>query len=488
MEMVDYVRSISIGNSVAEYDDALDKYFVETEAFRALIEGRVDVVAGDKGTGKTALYRMVTSRHRQLPELKTIEILTAFNPTGSPVFQKLTQDKPLTEGQYKSIWKVYILSLVGNWVLSIADGEGSNKFAKLDSILRDSGLRLESDSPATVFGKLANLVKRFLHPDSVESSLTFSETGVPIFTQKYEYNDKKKGQEQEVSHEEALHVCNECVKELGVTVWFTLDRLDEAFQGYPDIEVPALRALLRTYLDLLEFSNIKIKLFVRCDLFRKIIGDGFVNLTHINAKKTEIVWDEDDLLNLLCERLKESPKLITSLKLSDSNNETIFNRVFPEQVDVGDRKPTCWNWIMSRIRDGNNIKPPRNLIDLVSLAREAQLRREGREPRPYSADHPIFESDAIRRALSKLSQTRVEDTLMAEAGESVALIYKFEGQKSEHNIESLSALLGRDGDRLTLAVKQLEEIGFLEKFGQSYKVPMLYREGLSIIQGKAFNV
>jgi hypothetical protein len=143
---------------------------------------------------------------------------------------------------------------------------------------------------------------------------------------------------------------------------------------------------------------------------------------------------------------------------------------------------------MSRIRDGKNIKPPRNLIDLVSLSKEAQLRREERESREHSTATPLIESDSIKRAMSILSKRRVEDTLFAEAGEYVSLIHKFEGQKSEHNLSSLGALLEKEGEHLGLSIKHLEEIGFLEKIGQSYKVPMLYREGLSIIQGKAFNL
>lgn len=486
MKSSEVVRKIYIGNSVAEYDDALDKYFVETETFRSVIEDRVDVVAGDKGTGKTALFRILNSRHRQLHELADVEIITAFNPTGNPVFQKLTHNPPLTEGQYKGVWKTYVLSLLGNWVLSIAGKDVSSSFARLYEILLSSDLLMLNDSPATVFNKIANWVKKYMHPDSVEAEISFSETGIPIFRKKLQYNDASNVKHKEVSHEDALAICNECISELGVKVWVALDRLDEAFQGYPDVEIPALRALFRTYLDLQEFDNFKLKLFVRCDLFRKITSGGFVNLTHINAKKTEIVWNEEDLLSLLCGRIRESSDLVKFLNLTSMADSDVFNTIFPSQVDVGERKPTCWNWMMSRIRDGNNVKPPRNLIDLVSLARDAQLRREERESRDYSKDEPLIEPDSIRRALSKLSVQRVEDTLLAEAGSSVSLIYRFEKQKSEHNIETLSSLLALDREELSQVIKYLEEIGFLERIGQSYKVPMLYREGLSILQGKAF--
>lgn len=119
-----------------------------------------------------------------------------------------------------------------------------------------------------------------------------------------------------------------------------MDRLDEAFQGFPKIEVPALRALFRTYLDMMDFPRIRLKLFVRRDLFRKIIGGGFVNLTHINARKKEIVWDEGDLMNLLARRIRDNTQFINVIGAQDLNDNELFYRIFPEKVDQAERKPT----------------------------------------------------------------------------------------------------------------------------------------------------
>jgi hypothetical protein len=107
------------------------------------------------------------------------------------------------------------------------------------------------------------------------------------------------------------------VRDAGVSVWVAIDRLDEAFQGFPQVEVPALRALLRTYLDMLDFPKVKLKLFLRRDLFRRIIAGGFVNLTHVNARKFEIIWDEEDLLNLLCRRIRENKEFCASVEIAD---------------------------------------------------------------------------------------------------------------------------------------------------------------------------
>jgi len=484
--MREVLNKLDLGNSVAEFDEALEKYFVETNTFRDLVGNRVDVVAGDKGTGKTAIFKILQRRYREIPELESTEVITAFNPTGNPVFQRLVHEEPLTEGQYRSVWKTYFLSLIGNWALNIAGEDASTSFSKLHQLLERTDLRAHDDTPQTIFNRLANIIRRVFNPKAAEVELTLSETGIPIVKQRVEFGGKTDGTKSEVSHEEALRLLNTCISELGYNVWVSIDRLDEAFQGFPAVEVPALRALLRTYLDLLEFEHIRLKLFVRQDLFRKVIAGGFVNLTHVNARKSEIIWDEDDLLNLLCERMKESGIFLTLLKAKELSNEGIFYSVFPNQIDIGERKPSTWNWIMSRTRDGNHVKPPRNLIDLIMKAREAQLRREDRDPREFAEGIPIIEADSFRRALTRLSEERVEDTLLAEAGEAVELIEKFRNERSEHNRQSLSELLELTNGDLEEAIRRLRDVGFLEETGRSFKIPMLYRDGLKIVQGKAF--
>lgn len=421
--------------------------------------------------------------------------MAAFNPAGNPIFQRLVKEDVLSEGQYAAVWKTYVLALTGNWLLEFL-GEGySANLKELAILLAETGLRSKDDKPETVFAKIINFIQGALpKAKSAEVEFTISETGIPIVKPKVNFFsniEKEKVAEpaKEVSHEDALSLLDKCLSDFGYKFWIVLDRLDEAFQGFPVVEVPALRALFRTYLDLLGFKNFRLKLFVRRDLFRRIIGTGFVNLTHINARKIEISWDEGDLLNLLCRRVRDNPSVMKSLVPSGEKqtDEMLFYKIFPGKVDVAERKPTTWNWIMSRIRDGNGIRPPRNLIDITIMARDEQLRMENRSPREFTPEATLILSDAIRKALGKLSAQRVEDTLLAEVGaDTASLIQKFRGAKAEQNEESLSKLLEIKRDDLSAAIKQLTDVGFLEEVKTSWKVPMLYRDGLEITQGKAF--
>ena len=229
-----------------------------------------------------------------------------------------------------------------------------------------------------------------------------------------------------------------------------------------------------------------MKLFVRRDLSSRITSEVFVNLTHVNARKIELVWDEEDLLSLLISRIKQNEQFCTSIGTDGLSNAEIFEKLFPKQVDQGSRKPETWVWMMRRIRDGNNVKPPRNLIDLIKFALEAQLKKEERGQRQFSPGVVLFEADSLRRALSQLSQQRVNDTLLAEAREQSRIIRKFKAGKAEQNKESIARTLNVSKADVASFIQPLLELGFLEDIGGSYKVPSLYREGLQITQGKAF--
>ncbi len=487
MLTLEVLRSINLGNSVAEFDEALERYFIETDTFRRVVEDRVDIIAGDKGTGKTALFRILHRRYPTIEALHNVEVIPAFNLAGSPVFQRLNEGDVLDEGQYITLWKSYILSLAGNWLLSVYDGAWTDRMAQLNVLLERTSLKSADGSPSTVFSSIVNLFRRLRNPRSAEATITITPDGMPIITPRVEFGTTDTADILGyVPHEQALGLLNDALKEVDLSLWLVLDRLDEAFAGKPLAEVPALRALLRTYLDLQPYSHVRMKLFVRKDLFRRVIAQGFVNLTHVNARKVEINWDEESLAHLLFRRLGENVELLQAARLNGDDSVKLFDAVFPPQVDPGKRKPRTFTWMMGRIRDGNDVRPPRNLIDLVQKSLEAAIRREEREKTDYT-QVPVIPSDSLKLGLRALSKQRVEDTLLAEAGDQALLVERFRGSKAEHNDESLGVQLGLKGDELKDAILFLRDIGFLEQVGVNYKIPMLYREGLGITQGKAFD-
>ncbi len=477
---------LDLGKSVAEFDEELQDYFVETPVFHNIVMDKGDVISGDKGTGKSALYKRLAKGYRSIPELAKVELLPAFNVSGNPVFQRLTEDRPpLTEAQYITIWKAYVVSLVGNWALQLFENNPSASSKKLENLLLAIGLKNVDVQPTTIFSGLINLFRRTVNAKSLGAEFSLGESGIPIVSPKIELGTLEVDSAgKAVRHEAALSLLNDVLGELGITVWVALDRLDEAFQGHVDTEIPALRALFRAYLDLQAYSKIRLKIFVRNDLFRRITVGGFVNLSHVNARRIEITWNDDDLWSLLFSRIKKNQQFLNECALSTATEKEIFDFLFPEQVEKGERQRDTWGWLISRIRDGNDVKPPRNLIDLINKSKDAQLRKARADEAILKP--PLFDSESIKRGQEAMSRDRVEDTLLAETGDWAKTINKFRDGKAEHNFVSISKLANVNDSQAKELIESLKEIGFLEEIGETYKIPMLYREGLDITQGKAF--
>ncbi len=491
MQRADLLQKLDIGNSVAEFDRALERYFVETALFRDFVADRYDIVSGDKGTGKTAIFRFVTEHRRDYDELHDIDLLPAFNVSGQAVFYELTRSPVLTEGEYNSLWKAYILSVAGNYLIEMVGTEG--KLREVEEILEISGLKVGDYRPESIFQRLKTTFKAFLKPKAFEGNISVLENGLPVVSGKVvpDYGEEVEGGAV-IPYDYALGRLQDALEELGLTVWVVFDRLDEAFQGAPEHEVPALRALLRVYLDLNHLERVRVKLFIRNDLFSRITEGGFVNLTHVNARRLRLRWSPEDLLELLTRRVLDNGAVLkmvgvdpSAVDSHEARLDLLEKQIFPSQVDPGQRKPTTWNWILSRIRDGQDIRPPRNLIDLVDFAREAQLREDERERAEWQGP-PLIDRDAIKRSLSRLSSARLEDTLMAEYPNFQVSFDQFRGAKAEHNKETLADQLGLLAPDLGQAIEALTTAGFLERTGSTWKVPMLYRDGLDITQGKAF--
>lgn len=265
---------LSFGGSVAEFDADLKSYFLETQPFRQLVADERDIVAGDKGTGKTAIFKVLHDRYAQMPQLRHVVVVPAFNTSGDPIFQDLARKGAQEEGDYIVFWKAFTLSLVGNWLLRHNRYDRKSRLHQLDILLRGLGLRSDLDSPRSVFQKIMDKTSGLFSWQSAELQLEAGVQGVSV-TPRVEF-DKTTGKNAHVVPiSGALTLLNACLADVGKTAWVAIDRLDEAFQGYANVEIPALRALFRSYLDLLEFDRLKLKLFVR--------GVYFVALSEIHS-------------------------------------------------------------------------------------------------------------------------------------------------------------------------------------------------------------
>ena len=409
---------------------------------------------------------------------------------GAPAFRELATDPPSTEREFIQMWKLYFLTL-----MAASFDEHRIRTPPSFDVLKKAGLL----SPRTLTDKLKAVVayiKSMVNLESVELGMGIDPlSGQP--NKVYGKVSPRSGDaasNHKPSFDELLNDADQALKSEGNELWICIDRLDVAFEEHPVLERNALRALFKTYLDLFAFPSVRFKIFLRSDIWRRLTADGFREASHITRTLT-IQWDSESLLNLVIRRLLQSDELLRNY-LEDRQTvlgsleaqQRLFYRIFPGQIDVGKKKPTTWDWMLTRTRDGTGHTAPRELIHLLIRAREIQLQKLG-----VGTDNPestnLFHRAVFKHALQVVSKTRLEQTLYAEYPKLRAAISKLEGEKATQTAKSLTALWAIEGGKAQEVIEQLCDVGFFERKGSKdspeFSVPFLYRDSLKLVQGVA---
>jgi hypothetical protein len=277
-------------------------------------------------------------------------------------------------------------------------------------------------------------------------------------------------------------------------LWILLDRLDVAFADHVDLEKNALRALFRAYLDGFDLDNIALKIFLRTDIWDRITDEGFREASHVTRHVT-IKWGGDSLLNLLVRRILHNDLLCKYISVDRNNvlasaeqQREVFYKLFPPQVDVGPNKPSSFDWMLSRTRDGTGNNVPRELIHLLNELRAVQIRKlELGEVAPDS--QLLFSRAAFKEALPEVSKVRLQQTLLAEYPKYKTHIEMLRQAKTEQTPESLASIWHIEQAEARQRAEVFCEIGLFELRGSQdsprYWVPFLYRDALDLVQGAA---
>jgi hypothetical protein len=490
------VQSISMGSRVAE-DEAKDlaTYFVETENWRKVYEGEADVIFAPKGGGKSAIYSMLMSRENEFFD-RGVLLATAENPKGDTAFAEVEKEPPTSEAEFIGLWKIYFLSVIAQ---TLADYEVKNDPAeKLLAKLEEAGLLPPSEAPRRQLVRRAmDFVRSFFRPvESIEAKMTVDPaSGAPLLVPKITFVEPTTEQRDSgtLYVDELFDLAEKALDQAGYTMWILLDRLDIAFADSPDLEANALRGLFRVYRDLQTRDNVDLKIFLRSDIWEAITRAGFREASHI-TRDLRIEWNENTLVRLAVQRLLRSDNLRAHYGvdqddvLSDvGKQKAFFYQVFPPQVDQGSRRPATIDWCLTRTKDGTGQNAPRELIHLLTEARNSQLTRfETGQTAPEGS--AVFVGQAFKDALPAVSKARLAQTLYAEHPTLRPLIEKMEGQKARQNAASLAAVWGVSEAEAARAAEELVVVGFFEPRLNDYWVPFMYRPALEMVQGSAEGV
>ncbi len=419
-------------------------------------------------------------------------VLKGVEVSGDPIFLKFKKDfERLDEVDFQNFWRIYFISLVNahfidspSYANALA-GAGS-EIKEYRKLVRESGFPV-SKSLLTYDG----LVKWGL---AKLSGTTFRAKVDPAgaITGEIEVKGETNGENDRVPifvtqlHEALVRI----LKKSGLSLWIMLDRLDEVFPRRSDVERTALRALLRTTRSFRD-STIRLKLFIRDDIFDSItdVSGGFPALTHIVDRcSTTLRWSKDQIQDLIIKRVFATDRIANYFKINRDrmNKDQIYRLslgryILPERIRGGNNQSLTIDWIYKHCEDANGVVTPRDIIDLLILARGHQIDEFRSQPSDMST---LISAGAVVYGHRQMSMRKRENYLKAEFDHFWPNIEKFENKKADHHADSLRSLLGRDCAKI---IKDLRSIGFLKYNPRTdtYSIPFLYRHCLNIRQGRA---
>ena len=487
VKLKNILENLKIGLGVAEQETDLSSYFVETNQWRCILNGDIDIVYGPKGSGKSALYTLLTANPDEEPDKI---IISADNPRGSTVFKKVEVRPPTTELEFQGLWKLYFAALIGNFFDKKSD-TCIPQIVNLIEVLQSENLI--DKNKETILTRILAIIS---HVREISGSASTNPlTGENKLEWKIVLDETQIfPNSKQISVDRLVEMANEGLAIAKKTVWIAIDRLDVAFIDNAELEENALRALFHCYLDLLRYENIKLKIFLRTDIWRRLTaGKSFPEASHI-VKKSIIQWSEEQLLNLIMKRLLNNQPILEHYKLDRDDvlsnfdkQKRVFDLLFPKQVDPGPKRPSALSWMLSRTADGTQQTAPRELIQLLNQAKNEQIRNMEIGASDVDNDE-LFGKSAIKKALDDVSRTRLDQTIYPEYPALKTYIEKLEGQKAEQTLPTLGTLWKTSPEITKTTTTRLVEIGFFEKRGSgdllTFWIPFIYRPALKIIQGK----
>ncbi len=305
--LLGFLNSLDLGSSVAESDTLLEAARIETSAYADLLNDRVDLIPGTKGSGKSALFRIfVDFLPDHLLQQRKIVIAHGIRAPGDPVFHVFKDRfEKLSEEEFVSFWCIYLVSLAHEQFIKaqqyrifLNDAAAEiRKFqeactrAKIPEITAPKSLRDILEWSLFVLGSWRPKAK-YLPPNGIgEYELDLfgrTDPGNPKTNETPDHSSPKYVNDIKDSLEAVL-------KASRLSLWLMVDRLDEIFPRRSAVERKALRGLLRAMASF-SSSSIRVKVFLRDDMLDQVVGtkDGFTALTHITARKADTLrWTED---------------------------------------------------------------------------------------------------------------------------------------------------------------------------------------------------
>ena len=491
---------MNFGRVDGETDTRFEHCFIGTEMLRQIILPQHSLVVGSKGSGKSAMCRLLVENIEKVRPLlpkqfKEIYCIPAYGIQTEEFLSGLDirELKPKSPDDFRYFWLLYIglksaFVLIQDEKIQALIQECKNQDAKdafriLKDLLIDLGILEPDKSKVTKFKERLGFrgtpkLRKSERSDVPENADFKQRTGMSIIA--------------------LLERIDLVLREADSVGWVILDKLDLLFiEDFERLKgaITGLIQLLVQYGN--QFTNIHFKIFIRNDIYRQL---HIVNKSHLISYSTEMKWRGPLLLKMLVSRAIIDPHVkayceavlgekvdVTNVILNDDGYvKKVFYAIFePTMGTSGSVTSPTHQWILKRLVDGLGNSFPREVIHLGNMAVDKQ-REFNRQTGKHQSTH-LISARALREAFALISAYRCDTYLYAEFPHLAQHFDIFKGSDSgTFHREELYLLFQPLSPRGDEAIRAIHDVGLLIPVGKTvdgsneFKIPLLYRSGLGI--------
>jgi hypothetical protein len=421
------ITKVNLGADAAEDDIrlGLKRYFIESESFEVIRGARKYILVGNRGTGKTAIFKFLAESQRASggivielsPEDYSYEML-------SSLLKKEAEGSWGKQSSYSISWQYLIFNLIFKEIASRTKGLAIGAKKRIYNYVRDNLKELDI-SP---LGLLVSYLKRL-------ESIKFGE---------YQASVKKKDLYQLYELQEIKELLPSlCVILDSLKVFIYVDELDKGWDNSEEAKYFVAGLIQAAQKINIIHDNLRVFVSIRQELFDNI-PQIYDDAQKIRGAVEVLRWSEDSMRKFITLRLADPFP-----ELQASNAEEIWNTFFSETIEY--RNANSFNYMVDRTQ-----MRPREFLQLV---REC-LKREGKVYR-------LLNYDDISHAVVEYSEYKAKDLSSEYRFQYPGLLNifnTFRGRKYNIDKDELDMHLLEmcDGDIPVAGAEWLREISYFE--------------------------
>jgi hypothetical protein len=309
------LQEFDFGNIEANDDNLLFDSVCKTSSIVEFLSGKKNIVLGEKGTGKTALFRLIKEEKLKLKQkngykniIIPIEDNFQYKNIKGKVLRLIETDIEEENFKYQIVWELFLFY------------KCLDKIKKLDLELPKSikeAIKLTdnifSKNEITDFLKTKTKIgiKLYDTPTSILPDFYISTEPTNI---NQDNGIKGKSIEKlEIDIDYYKEELNLFLIKNELNFVVLIDRLDEfVSRNSIKIQIDMLEALISVEREYSRYSNIELKVFLRDDLFKQLSLDG-IGYDKVISKKVDLIWDASKIREFIAKRIYNNYKNVFNL-------------------------------------------------------------------------------------------------------------------------------------------------------------------------------